>query len=291
MKLAAKTALVLMTAICAAVALYGSEQVERESRRFESELRDSLLSIGRLFRPTIARTFRNEGELSAKYLVEYTEQTVRSQEIQSRMDLRIVWLDGAADEAYAPRAPLADLTSVVAGREYTTHILGPDGEPRMVSYVPVALGIDAERPAALEISASLAPLRTYTQRTIRSIAMGLVALLLVCGVLTLLIGAWLIGRPVSHLVAAARRIGSGDLSTRIRLRQRDELGAVAGAMNHMAEDLSAAHTRIAEETEARIRAIEQHASRRSAGHGRTARRPASRTSWARRWPWWRGARG
>jgi len=47
-------------------------------------------------------------------------------------------------------------------------------------------------------------------------------------------------RPVSLLVEGARAIGQGELSHRIHVSSRDELGELAGAMNQMAESLTAA---------------------------------------------------
>ena len=47
-----------------------------------------------------------------------------------------------------------------------------------------------------------------------------------------------ISRPVALLRAGAQRIGGGDLASRIALRSDDELGALAGVFNQMAEDLS-----------------------------------------------------
>lgn len=58
----------------------------------------------------------------------------------------------------------------------------------------------------------------------------LLVLVLVCGVL-----ASQIVRPLRRMVAAAVRAGEGDLSARVPVRGRDELGAVAQAFNRMAD--------------------------------------------------------
>jgi len=72
-----------------------------------------------------------------------------------------------------------------------------------------------------------------------------------------------VGRPIHGLVEKARRIGAGDFSKPLVLRQRDELSQLAGEMNAMAEHLDAAVHRIAAESSARIAAVEQlrHADR------------------------------
>jgi signal transduction histidine kinase len=62
------------------------------------------------------------------------------------------------------------------------------------------------------------------------IALGLGALL-----------AGLITRPARELTAAAGRIAAGDLSVRVPVRSRDELGLLAAQFNRMGEDLARAN--------------------------------------------------
>ena len=64
-------------------------------------------------------------------------------------------------------------------------------------------------------------------------------------------------------MAKARRIGAGDLSQPLELKQRDEVGELATEINQMCERLAAAQARVEEETNERIAASEQlrHADR------------------------------
>ena len=48
-----------------------------------------------------------------------------------------------------------------------------------------------------------------------------------------------LARPLSKLAAAAEALGAGDLSTRVNLKRRDEIGAVAFAFDEMADRVSA----------------------------------------------------
>jgi signal transduction histidine kinase len=59
------------------------------------------------------------------------------------------------------------------------------------------------------------------------------ASLVLVGISALLTAAWL-GRPLARLSAAARALGSGDLSARANLSRKDELGDVAAAFDEMA---------------------------------------------------------
>lgn len=62
-----------------------------------------------------------------------------------------------------------------------------------------------------------------------------VALILVLlGVGTAWVARWL-GRPLARVTAAAQAFGSGDLSARVGLARRDELGQVAAAFDEMAD--------------------------------------------------------
>jgi two-component system NtrC family sensor kinase len=87
----------------------------------------------------------------------------------------------------------------------------------------------------------------------------------VCGALVMLLGGWFVGRPIRALVDKARRIGAGDLSGPLVLRQRDEIGVLAAEMNAMCDRLARARDELAAATAAKIAMLEQlrHADRLS----------------------------
>ena len=75
--------------------------------------------------------------------------------------------------------------------------------------------------------------------------------------LTIALVIWLtvrisIRRPIGHLVRSALAIGHGDLSRRLTLHRRDEIGQLASAFNRMAESLQAAQARTTAEAQARL---------------------------------------
>ena len=79
---------------------------------------------------------------------------------------------------------------------------------------------------------------------------ALATTLLVVGALVLLLAAvggfWLANRamrPVQAIAVAAEQIGAGDLSRRLALKRRDELGELAGAFDHMLDRLENAFIR------------------------------------------------
>jgi signal transduction histidine kinase len=109
----------------------------------------------------------------------------------------------------------------------------------------------------------MAPARAYIRRTILDTALTTLILDAFCATLAVVLGAWLIGRPMRALMDKARRIGSGDFGGPLTLSQRDEIAELAREMNAMAERLVQANERAAEETRARIQMLEQlrHADR------------------------------
>ncbi|MBI1722335.1 MAG: HAMP domain-containing protein [Gemmatimonadetes bacterium] len=80
-------------------------------------------------------------------------------------------------------------------------------------------------------------------------------------VLVLIGAAWIVSRgilrPVSQLVAAAERIGQGDLEARVAVHQRDEVGQLAERFNDMARQLHESAVRIRNLHDEQMRRAEQ----------------------------------
>ncbi len=175
--------------------------------------------------------------------------------------IRLVYLDAGRGEPFGPEARQSALEAL--RREHAlTHIREESGdEPKLYTYVP--LDVPSTRVAALEVTESLAHERSYAIARIRSTLLTGALAVLVSGAVAWIVGARVVGQPVSALVAKARRIGSGDFSGPLSLRQRDELSQLASEMNSMAAALDAAAQKVADETAARLRALEQlrHADR------------------------------
>lgn len=66
----------------------------------------------------------------------------------------------------------------------------------------------------------------------------LVSVVLLCVAVASLLLTRMVVRPLRRLSAAAQALGAGDMTARVRLKQQDELGAVAGAFDEMAERIS-----------------------------------------------------
>jgi signal transduction histidine kinase len=124
----------------------------------------------------------------------------------------------------------------------------------LLTYIPVRLPED--HVGALEIKQSFETFDAYVRDSFRNQVIGAAAAVAVAALLALGLGVVFIGRPIGKLATKARRVGTGDLSAPLHLKQRDELGELANEINLMCE-------RLADEQSARARATEQlrHADR------------------------------
>lgn len=265
MRLTAKIAIALLLGICVLLAVHARKQVDRATEAFASDMREDQRTVGRLFHPIVARTWRTEGQAAAMYLLEYTNRILDENAQTTTMSLRSVWLDRRASESRRPAVPLDQLAPVRAGQEVSLVSDAPDGVERLYTYVPLQLGMEGERVGALEIAEPTAPLHSFASLTRRRLVLTTLALLGVCALIVLVVGSLFVARPVSRLAAAAERIGAGDLDARVEVAQHDEIGHLAASMNQMAERLKSARGQIAAQTEEKVRAVEQlrHADRLS----------------------------
>jgi signal transduction histidine kinase len=131
----------------------------------------------------------------------------------------------------------------------------------LVTHVPVR--DRGQLLGAIEIAESLLVRDAYLQASVVSTALATATMVLISGMVVLVFGVWLVGRPLRLLADKAKRIGQGDLTGPLDLHQRDEIGELAREVNAMCERLSAANAKTERETLARIAALQQlrHADR------------------------------
>ncbi len=137
----------------------------------------------------------------------------------------------------------------------------PDGIPNLHVYWPVTLPARSNR--GLEFTFPKTELVADEHDIIRRTALLIAGMLLISGLLAVLLGVRLVGRPLGQLIAKARRIGDGDLEGPVHLRSHDELAELAENLNTMCVKLAASQAGLRQETAARIAALEQlrHADR------------------------------
>jgi two-component system, NtrC family, sensor kinase len=130
-------------------------------------------------------------------------------------------------------------------------------------YSRFAVAIGGQALGTLEVSEARSDERAYVRDTVVQTVLATVALSGIASAIVIGLTLWFVGRPVRLLRDKMRRIGGGDLTGPLVLRQRDEMGELSRDINVMCDRLWEARQRIETETDGRLRAIEQlrHADR------------------------------
>lgn len=124
----------------------------------------------------------------------------------------------------------ADSSRKIIGAELNTSLSKPfaafliDGQPILAYFEP----LDAPNLHTIQ--------ERFTTSVNRSLMLAIIAAGSVTLLLTLLLSASIL-RPISALTSAARKMESGDLSQRVNVKAKDELGELANAFNAMADGL------------------------------------------------------
>ena len=240
MTLVTKYTLVLVTALALALSLLTLYRMERDRDNFERDMTVDHRLVGRVLQANAADLWRDRSgvvrpasERSIEHLIARANETAGS--------TRFEWLDGSAP---------ADETHRAEGREF-------------VSRFPVRVG--GEPIGTIVVSESLDDTERLIRHGVLFSVVSVVIVVMVSFAASLILGRWLVGKPIGKLVDKARRIGRRDFSGVVELHRTDELGELAAAMNAMSGELAAALEQITKETDARVRAVEQmrHADRLS----------------------------
>lgn len=248
MRLTRRFTFALIVGVLLIQAGFAGLRVWRERRLFELDGAREQKVLGRSLALAAEMLARSAGEAMARQLVE------RANLRDSHVTIRWIALDGDADANLAPRVPLAALSALRAGEQVVYRLDSP-AEAAVYAYTPVVL--DGGRVAAVEVSDPWRDESAYVRQSILNAVLSTLALVSLCGVVGWALGLLFVGRPIHELVLQARRVGQGDLATRVALEQRDELGELAAEMNEMSSALARARERLLNETQARIAALEQ----------------------------------
>lgn len=244
MRLARKLTLALVFAVVAVLTLHGGLTARRELAYFEFDTQRDARVMGRTLVAVVSEIWRAEGAERALQMIE------EANEREASVNFRYVSLDPSS--ARRPTIAAERIGRFVRGRENVVRELSNEG--KIFTYVPVPA--DPSGLGAIEVSSSLIDQRNFVRRSIVANAITTAATTLAAAAVTILLGAFFVGRPMRELIAKARRIGAGDLSGPLGFRQRDELGELASEINAMC-------VRLDDEKRARMRAVDElrHANR------------------------------
>lgn len=255
MKLTAKLVTAIVLGIIILIAIDGFISVKRAVRMFENDMKSDADVIVRVMRPMLEDEWATNGAEHARRII---EEANREDQL---LRFRWVWLDAAEDDPLRPQIPLANLDPVKRGSDVWITGLGHDGREHLFTYTP--LSRQGERPAALELAESIAPIDDFAHSIRgRAVTLGAISAVLGAGVVFSL-GLFMVGRPLHAIMGKVRRVGAGDLDNPLVVRGHDELRELATSVNSMCDGLAEARERVRAETIERIKAIEQlrHADR------------------------------
>jgi signal transduction histidine kinase len=252
MNLVPKLSLTFIAGVSLILGVNGLLRVHREVGLFETDRIHDDVQIGETLAAAVTTVWQADGEDRAISVVQHAAAH------EGRVSVRWIWLDGDLPAPLAARR--APILGLAADDSLSFVAEGDRGDQR---YTVVPVVAPAARRAALVVSEAMTAERTYIRRTVLDTVLTTLTLDGVCGALAMLVGAWIVGRPMTLLMEKAKRVGDGDFGAPLRLEQRDEISRLATEMNAMCDRLVAANERAAGEMRARVEMLEQlrHADR------------------------------
>lgn len=235
MRVVAKYTVVLVAALAVALLVLAVFRVSRDRAHFEQDMALDHRVVGVVLRASVIELWREAPELDAAKSTQHLIARANSTGGRTRFE----WES-------APTVAVA--SQRIEGNDFVSRF--------PVSDAGHAIGVVVVREPLDDIDRLVRSDIVLSAVVVGSILLfGLIA--------SLVLGRWLLGRPIALLVASARRIGNRDFAHPIVLPRADELGQLAAEMNAMSKQLAQALAAIAVETEARVRAVEQlrHADR------------------------------
>jgi two-component system, NtrC family, sensor kinase len=254
MRVALKLVLATVLGTLAVLVIFGWVRARGEIELFDSDMRRDHLLVGTTLAVCVADEWLNAGQDRALQLVKQADEE------RPHMRLGFVHPDGTQSDVAPGRTVKHQVVDHL--EHFVTTEVDEPNEEFLVTRVPVH-GRKGEVLGAVEIAERLSIRGEYIRSNVVGTLAATLAMVGFSGVVVLVMGVWLVGRPLNMLAAKAKRIGQGDLSGPLSLQQRDEIGQLGHEVNAMCERLSEANARSEAETTARIDALDQlrHADR------------------------------
>ncbi|MBI2456791.1 MAG: HAMP domain-containing protein [candidate division NC10 bacterium] len=252
MRIATRLTLLLLAAVAVVMAGFGYIRTHQERQRLIAEAQQEVLVLANAIKLTVEHALRDRQPQDIRELL---TEMVRNPNPVDRIrifDRRLEDISSAmSDVAATTLIPQAELEQVLKSGRTIVRYLDIPARPAAYAILP----LKTRRGATIGVL-EVVHVATRVQRQIQDATHDQILRLSLLS-LTIALVIWLtvrvsIRRPVAQLVRTALAFGHGDLSRRLRLRRRDEIGQLASAFNRMAESLQAAQAQIVTEAQARL---------------------------------------
>ncbi|MBI4839652.1 MAG: HAMP domain-containing protein [candidate division NC10 bacterium] len=252
MRIATKLTLLLLAAVAVVMAGFGYIRARQERQRLTAEAQQEVLVLANAIKLTVEHALRDRQPQDIRELL---TEMVRNPNPVDRIrifDRRLEDISSAmSDVAATTLIPQAELEQVLKSGRTIVRYLDIPARPAAYAVLP----LKTRRGATIGVL-EVVHVATRVQRQIQEATHDQILRLSLLS-LTIALVIWLtvrvsIRRPVAQLVRTALAFGHGDLSRRLVLRRRDEIGQLAAAFNRMAESLQAAQAQIVTEAQTRL---------------------------------------
>jgi two-component system, NtrC family, sensor histidine kinase HydH len=257
MRIATKLTILLLLAASVVLAGFGYLRMQQERHRLVEEVQQEAVVLTNAVRLVVEHAIRDRRagdiqELLAE-IVRYPSPVDRIRIFDTRLEETA---STSTDSASPIGIPRADLEGTIGKGTPTVRYVDAPSHPLVYVILPL------RNPEGGVIGGlAVVQAATRVERQIREVTQELAVRLSLLS-LTIFLVIWLtvrvsIRRPLRTLVRAALALGRGQLTQRITLRRRDEIGQLASAFNRMAEELQVARERTHTEAEGRLDAERQ----------------------------------
>lgn len=173
--------------------------------------------------------------LRAYQLGDRKQVVSQAQQIAKTNTARIILIDQAGRVVVDSSGQLAENTLLGTNPTFTTNLLSTPGIPVLVISTSMANALVTSKPSSGDATST--PSFDFLSVVDHSLWLVIVAAWLLALLLTLTFSNTIL-KPVSELTRIARRMEQGDLSQRVKIRAKDEIGKLARAFNTMADSLA-----------------------------------------------------
>jgi len=252
MRIATKLTLLLLLAVALVMAGFGYIRAGQERERVIAEVQQEVLVLANAIRLTVEHALRDRRPQDIQELLVAMVRDPNPVDRLRIFDRNLEDISSAmSDEGATVLVPQEDLERVLKSGETLVRYLNVPRRPAVYAILP----LKTRRGAIIGVL-EVVHLAARVQRQIRDAYREQVLRVSLLS-LTIALVIWLtvhisIRQPIGQLVRSALAIGRGDLTHRLRLHRRDEVGQLALAFDRMVESLHAAQMQTAADAHARL---------------------------------------